>query len=136
MFNLNKNKTINPVIINHNDPKRCNILYCNNHYFLCKDVTFLLRKSYKHKCYPCIKCCVSFQNEDAFNKYLDFCNNNGRRTFHHDDYLKFNKFHYKTRVPFAMYYDFDCLIKNRKHIPIACGLYIKNEYPNILEDNY
>ena len=136
MFNLNKNKTINPVLINHNDPKRYNILYCNNHYFLCKDVTFLLRKSYEHKCCQCIKCCVSFQNEDAFNKHLDFCNKNERRTFHLDDYPKFNMFHYKNRVPFAMYYDFECLIKNRKHIPIACGLYIKSEYPNILEDKY
>ena len=26
VFNLNKNKTINPLLINHNDPKGCNIL--------------------------------------------------------------------------------------------------------------
>ena len=26
VFNLNKNKTTNPVLINHNDPKGCNIL--------------------------------------------------------------------------------------------------------------
>ena len=43
-FNLNKNKTINPLLINHNDPRGCNILYWVNHYFLCKDVSFLLRK--------------------------------------------------------------------------------------------
>ena len=23
-----------------------------------------------------------------------------------------------------MYYDFECIIKNKKHIPIACGIYI------------
>ena len=34
MFNLNKNKTINPVLINHNDPKGCNILYWDNQYFI------------------------------------------------------------------------------------------------------
>ena len=28
---------MNPVLINHNDPKGCNILYWDNHYFLCKD---------------------------------------------------------------------------------------------------
>ena len=50
MFNLNKNKTINPVLINHNDPKGCNILNWDNLYFLCKDVSFLFRKSSKHKC--------------------------------------------------------------------------------------
>ena len=139
VFNLNKNKTINPVLINHNDPKGCNILYWDNHYFLCKDVSFLLRKSTRHKCYPCLKCCVSFQSEDALNKQLDLCNTQkpvGRRTFHKDEYLKFDKFHYKNRVPFAMYYDFECIIKDGKHLPIACGLYIKSDYPDILEDRY
>ena len=59
VFNLKKNKTINPVFINHNDSKGCNILYWDNHYFLCKDVSIFLRSS-RHKCYPCLKCCVSF----------------------------------------------------------------------------
>ena len=139
VFNLIKNKTINIVLINHNDPKGCNIVYWDNHYFLCKDISFLLRKSPKHRCYPCLKCCVSFRTEDALNKHLKLCNTQkhvGRRTFHKDDYLKFEKFHYKNRVPFAMYYDFECIIKDGKHIPIACGLYIKKDYPDILEDNY
>ena len=35
-----------------------------------------------------------------------------------------------------MYYDFECRIKDGKHLPIACGLYIKNDYPDILKDNY
>ena len=48
VFNLNKNKTINPVLINHNDPKGCNTLYWDNHYFLFKDVSLLLGKSPKH----------------------------------------------------------------------------------------
>ena len=34
-----------------------------------KDVSFLLRTSPKHKCYPCLKCCVSFRTEDALNKH-------------------------------------------------------------------
>ena len=67
VFNLNKNKTINPVLINHNDPKGCNVLYWDNHYLLCKDVSFLLRKSHKNKCYPFLKCCVSFRTEDALS---------------------------------------------------------------------
>ena len=139
VFNLNKNKTINPVLINHNDPKGCNKLYWDNHYFLYKDVSILLRKSTRHKCYPCLKCCVSLQSEDALNKHLDLCitqKHVGRRTFHKDGNLKFDKFHYKNRVPFAIYYDFECIIKDSKHLPIACGLYIKSDYPYILEDKY
>ena len=131
VFNLNENKTINPVLINHIDPKKCNILYWDNHYLLCKDVSFLLRKLYKHKCHPCLKRCVSFQTEDALNTHLDLCNNTGRRTFYHDD-----KFLYKNREPLAMYYDFECITENRKHVPIVCGLYIKSDYPDILEDKY
>ena len=56
VFNLNKNKTVNHVLINHNDHKRFNKLYWDNNYFSCKDVSFLLRKSSKRKCYPCLKC--------------------------------------------------------------------------------
>ena len=41
VFNLNKNKTINPVLINHNDPKGRNQLYWDNHYLLCKDVKII-----------------------------------------------------------------------------------------------
>ena len=114
-------------------------MYWDNHYFLCKDVSFLLRKSSKHKCYPRQKCCVSFLTEHALNKHLVLCytqTNAGRRTFHKDEYLKFDKFHYKNRVPFAMYYDFECITKNKKHIPISCGIYIKSDYPDILEDKY
>ena len=116
------------------------MLYWDNHYFLCKDVSFLLRTSSNHnKCYPCLKCCVSFRTEDALNKHLDLCNTQkriGRRTFHKDDYLKFDRFHYKNKVPFAMYNDFESMIKDGKHLPIACGLYIKSDYPDILEDKY
>ena len=33
-----------------------------------------------------------------------------------------------------MYYDSECIIIDVKHVPIACGLYIKSDYPDILED--
>ena len=135
MFILNKNKTTNPVLLNHNDPKGCNILYWDNHYLLCKDVSFLLRSS-NHKdpclkCYPCLRCCVSFRTEDALNKHLDICKDTGRRKFYNKGYLKFDEFHYKNRVPFARYYDFECIIKDGKHLSIACGLYIKSDYPDM-----
>ena len=70
---------------------------------------------------------------------MDLCNTQkyvGRRTFHKIEYLKFDKFHYKNRVAFAMYYDFECIIKDGKHVHITCGLYIKSDYPDILENKY
>ena len=79
---------------------------------------------------------MSLRTEDALNKHLEMCNDAGRRTHHNNDYLKFDKFHCKNRVPIAMYYDFECIIKDVKHLPIACGLYIKSDYLYILEDEY
>ena len=138
VFNLNKEKTFNPVLINHNEPKGCNILYWDdNHYLLCKDVSFLIRKSSEHKYYPCLKCCVSFLTEHALNKHLDLCNTQkhvGRRTFHKDEYLKFDKFHYKNSVPFAMYYNFECIINNKNTLLLLKVYIKKSEYPDILED--
>ena len=60
VFILNKIKTINPVLINS---KGCNILYWDNQYFLCKDVSFLLRSS-NHKFHPCLNYCVIFRTDD------------------------------------------------------------------------
>ena len=59
--------------------------------------------------------------ENAINKHLEVCNDTGRRTFNNNDYLSFDKFHYKNRAPIAMYYDFESIIKDGKHLPIACG---------------
>ena len=64
------------------------------------------------------------------------CNDIGRRTFGNNDYLKFDRIQYKNRVQFAMHYEFECILKDGKHLPIACGLYIKSDYPDILEDEY
>ena len=104
-----KNKTMNPVIINHNVTKGCYMLYWDNHYFLCKDVSFLLRKS-NNNCCPCRKSCVSFQTEDALNKHLNICSddksNAGKRTLHKEKYLRFDKLYHKNKVPFSTYYVF------------------------------
>ena len=97
-------------------------------------MSFSLGKTYKHKFYPCLKLCV--QTEDALDRHLELCNNTGKRTFYRDDYLKFDKFFYKNRVPFAMFYDFEFIIKDGKHLPIACGLYLKSDYLDIIEDEY
>ena len=35
-----------------------------------------------------------------------------------------------------MYYGFECIIKDGKHLTIACGIYIKSDYLDILKDEY
>ena len=49
----------------------------------------------------------------------------GRRTCHKGKYLKFDEYHYKNRVHFNVVYDFEYKLVNNRHIPIACGFYIK-----------
>ena len=57
VFNLNRNNTVNPGIISHNNPKGCNI-FCGI-IIICNDKTFSLRKSFSFKFYPSLKYCVS-----------------------------------------------------------------------------
>ena len=56
----------------------------------------------------------------------------GRRTVHKNGYIKIDRFHYKNRVPFNILYDFECRIKDGKHIPVACALFIKIDFTEIL----
>ena len=83
---------------------------------------------------------MSVQNEDALKKHLDLCSDDGsligRRTYHNNRYLKFDKFHYENRVTFIMANDFECMMVKGKHIPTACGLYVKSDYPDIIENGY
>ena len=55
-------------------------------------------------------------------------------TFHKDYILEFNRFHYRNKVLFIMVYDFECMITDGKQIPDAFGLFIKNDYPDILDN--
>ena len=135
LLNLNKNKTVDPVLINHNHPKRSNILFWGG----CLNMSSLLRKTLNNKCYPRLRCFVSFRIEDELNKHLDLCNESylekdiRRRTFHKENYVKFNKLQYKNKVPFITVYDFEFIMKYGKPIPVACAHHIKNDYPDILE---
>ena len=58
-------KSINSVLINHNNLKEYDILNWGNLYFVCKVVSFFLTSSSKYKCYSCLKCGVSVRTESA-----------------------------------------------------------------------
>ena len=74
-------------------------------------------------------------NDDSLNKHLDFCNEVGRIRVHADDYLEFDKCHYKNRGTLIIVADFECKIIDSIHRPVACGLYIKRDYQCLLDDN-
>ena len=119
----------------------------NSHYCLVKNISALLSSQINnndHKRYFCLNCFNSFKSPDSLDKHKEYCYNNEcvkilmppQNTF-----LRFKNFRYSEKAPFAIYADFESLIKpldncdpdpNRsytkkyqKHEPISFCYYIE-----------
>ena len=118
-----------------------------SHYCLVKNISALLSSQINnndHKRYFCLNCFNSFKSLDSLDKHKEYCYNNEcvkilmppQNTF-----LRFKNFRYSEKAPFAIYADFESLIKpldncdpdpNRsytkkyqKHEPISFCYYIE-----------
>lgn len=157
VFNIDVNgetsiKRISPIFISHHNPKGCNLLYYEGHYVLCKDISVFLNKTEKHKSYPCLNCLTSYSTQNALNNHLIECKNydSSKVTFSKDEYLSFNKYHYKNKVPFTIYADFESWnkvlnnevsntsteVKIYEQLPMCYGMYIHSNYPNLFKSEY
>ena len=119
----------------------------NSHYCLVKNISALLSSQINnndHKRYFCLNCFNSFKSPDSLDKHKEYCNNNEcvkimmppQNTF-----LRFKNFRYSEKAPFAIYADFESLIKPldncdpdpnksytkkyQKHEPISFCYYIE-----------
>ena len=119
----------------------------NSHYCLVKNISALLSfqiNNNDHKRYFCLNCFNSFKSSDSLDKHKEYCYNNEcvkiimppQNTF-----LRFKNFRYSEKAPFAIYADFESLIKPmdscdpdpnhsytkkyQKHEPISFSYYIK-----------
>ena len=120
----------------------------NSHYCLVKNISALLSSQIKnnneHKRYYCLNCFNGFKSPDSLDKHKEYCYNNEcvkilmppQNTF-----LRFKNFRYSEKAPFAIYADFESLIKPldncdpnpnhsytkkyQKHEPISFCYYIK-----------
>ena len=120
----------------------------NSHYCLVKNISALLSSQIKnnneHKRYYCLNCFNGFKSPDSLDKHKEYCYNNecvkismpSQNTF-----LRFKNFRYSEKAPFAIYADFESLIKPldncdldpnhsytkkyQKHEPISFCYYIK-----------
>ena len=138
-------KTLTPIMINHNNYKssgeQVNILYYKGHYMLCKDISIFTRTS-DNTTFPCLQCMTSFSSEQALKNHLNNCQENEavRNTFPKEDYLKFNKWFYKNKVPFTIYCDFEAynVIGNneKEQKPLCWGMYIHSNYPELFKSTY
>ena len=119
----------------------------NSHYCLVKNISALLSSQINnndHKRYFCLNCFNSFKSPDSLDKHKEYCYNNECVKISMpppNTFLRFKNFRYSEKAPFAIYADFESLIKpldncdpdpNRsytkkyqKHEPISFCYYIE-----------
>ena len=125
----------------------------NSHYCLIKNLSALLTSqinSHKGKFYFCLNCLNGFDEEEKLNKHKEYCSEEESIKITMpptDTYLKFKNFLYSERAPFAIYADFECLVKPlanyetdpnksytkkyQKHEPVSFVYYIKSFNENV-----
>ena len=126
-----------------------------SHYCLVKNISALLASqinSHKGTSHICLNCFNGFKAPDSLNKHKEYCYNNECVKIvmpPPGTYLKFKKFHHSEKAPFAIYADFECLIKNmdscdpdpnksytkkyQKHKPSGFSYYIKSSYESVFK---
>ena len=119
----------------------------NSHYCLVKNISALLSSqinNHKGTRYFCLNCFNGFKSPDSLDKHKEYCYNNECVKISMpppNTFLRFKNFRYSEKAPFAIYADFESLIKpldncdpdpNRsytkkyqKHEPISFCYYIK-----------
>ena len=116
------------------------------HYTLVKNKSALIasqKNNHKGKRHLCLNCFNSFNTSESLNKHKEYCyeNKSVKITMPpQNTYLKFKNFHHSEKAPFAVYADFESLIKPlnncdpdpnksytkkyQKHEPISFSYYI------------
>ena len=125
----------------------------NSHYCIVKNISALLSKQLnkrKSKFYFCLNCLNGYDDEEKLNKHKEYCSENESIKINMpppNSYLKFDKFLNAEKAPFAIYADFESLIKPidnckpnpnksytnkyQKHEPISFWYYIKSFNENV-----
>ena len=116
------------------------------HYTLVKNMSALISSqinNHKGKRHLCLNCFNSFNTSESLNKHKEYCyeNKSVKITMPpQNTYLRFKNFHHSEKAPFAVYADFESLIKPldncdpdpnksytkkyQKHEPISFSYYI------------
>ena len=119
-----------------------------SHYCLVKNISALLSSqinSNDHKRYFCLNCFNSFKDEDKLKEHKDYCYENESVKIlmpQQGTFLRFKNFLHSEKAPFAIYADFESLIKpmdncdpdpnksytkkNQKLKPISFSYYINS----------
>ena len=120
----------------------------NSHYCLVKNISALLYSQinkHKEKRYFCLNCFNGFNTPESLNKHKEYCYNNECVKINMPptrSFLEFKNFVHSEKAPFAIYADFESLIKPldvcdpdpnksytkkyQKHEPVSFCYYIKS----------
>ena len=128
----------------------------NTHYCLIKDLDSFMCDKNNHKSFTCRNCLQGFRREETLIKHKEICYDNEYcKTIMPEpgkNILKFTNYHFKNKLPFVIYSDFESYnipIKssqpnpNESYInPISkqeinsYGIYVHSDYPEIYKPQY
>jgi hypothetical protein len=119
------------------------------HYALITDIQHLVTQGNENtsRMELCRRCLTPFSNEKALKNHQVHCNKiklkdfTKIRLYKNDEKLYFNQYHFKNRVPFVLYGDFEAINKPVENDPrkvadqIASSyfLYLKSDYEDIIK---
>ena len=125
------------------------------HYTLVKNMSALIasqKNNHKGSRHICLNCFNSFNSPETLKKHKDYCYENESVKIlmpQQGTYLRFNKFHHSEKAPFAIYADFESLIKPmdncdpdpnksytkkyQKHEPISFSYYINSSIDGVFK---
>ena len=120
----------------------------NSHYCLVKNLSALLSSqvnNHKSKFYFCLNCLNGYDDPEKLEKHKEYCSEEESIKINMpspDTYIKFKNFLYSERAPFAIYADFESIVKPletckpdpnksytlkyQKHEPVSFVYYIKS----------
>ena len=120
----------------------------NSHYCYVKNLSALLTSqvnSHKGKFYFCLNCLNGYDEPEKLEKHKEYCSEEESIKINMpspDTYIKFKNSLYSERAPFAIYADFECIVKPletcepdpnksytlkyQKHEPVSFVYYIKS----------
>ena len=120
----------------------------NSHYCLVKNLSALLSSQvnkHDHKLYFCLNCLNGYDEPEKLEKHKEYCSEEESIKINMpppETYIKFKNFLYSERAPFAIYADFESILKPinscepdpkksythkyQKHEPVSFVYYIKS----------
>ena len=161
VLGYNKEERVYPLRINKHTKRENNIVLLllkdgeKSHYCLVKNISALLSSqinNHKGIRYFCLNCFNSFKNENKLEEHKDYCYENESVKIlmpQQGTFLRFKNFLHSEKAPFAIYADFESLIKPmdncdpdpnksytkkyQKHEPTSFSYYISSSIDGVFK---